>query len=75
MKKIYINLAQRKNAMGWPIIALIWVSIFWGTTWLASKEGVKYMPAFQLAGVRQLIAGLAYLLFFVVKKEGQGLLI
>lgn len=69
MKKIYNNLVQRKNAMGWPIIALIWVSIFWGTTWIASKEGVKYMPAFQLAGVRQLIAGLAYLLFFMVKKE------
>ncbi|MGL6269850.1 MAG: hypothetical protein ACRC2O_18095, partial [Chitinophagaceae bacterium] len=28
------------------------VSIFWGTTWLASKKGVEHMPALQLAGIR-----------------------
>lgn len=69
MKRIYSKIQAQKASLGLPIIALIWVSIFWGTTWLASKEGVKYMPAFQLAGVRQLIAGLCYIAFFLWKKE------
>ncbi|TDD99895.1 drug/metabolite-transporting permease [Flavobacterium cellulosilyticum] len=51
-----------------PIIALCWVSFFWGTTWLASKEGVKHMPALQLAGIRQLIAGSLYVAYFIYKK-------
>lgn len=51
-----------------PIIALCWVSFFWGTTWLASKEGVKHMPALQLAAIRQFIAGILYISFFLFKK-------
>ena len=35
------------------LIALGLVSFFWGTTWIASREGVKYMPALQLASIRQ----------------------
>ena len=45
--------------------ALAVVCFLWGTTWLASKEGVRYMPAFQLAGMRQLLGGLAYVGYFV----------
>ncbi len=44
------------------------VCILWGTTWIASKEGVRRMPALQLAGIRQLIAGLIYVGFFLWKK-------
>lgn len=51
-----------------PILALCWVSFFWGTTWLASKEGVKHMPALQLAGIRQFIGGFLYVCFFLYKK-------
>jgi len=56
------------NSIGLPILALCWVSFFWGTTWLASKEGVKYMPALQLAGIRQFIGGILYVAFFLYKK-------
>src|SRR6185436_17628505 len=49
------------------VFALSLVCFLWGTTWLASKEGVKYMPALQLAGIRQLIAGLCYVIFFLIK--------
>lgn len=49
------------------ILAVAVVCFFWGTTWLASKRGVQYMPALQLAGIRQLIAGLLYLVFFFYK--------
>lgn len=60
--------SSKINAIGLPILALCWVSFFWGTTWLASKEGVKHMPALQLAGIRQLIGGFLYVCFFLYKK-------
>lgn len=50
------------------MLALCWISFFWGTTWLASKEGVKYMPALQLAAIRQFIGGGLYVSFFLFKK-------
>ena len=56
------------NAIGLPILALCWVSFFWGTTWIASKEGVKHMPALQLAAIRQFIGGFLYIAFFLWKK-------
>lgn len=62
-------LSKKANAIGLPIMALLWISFFWGTTWLASKEGVKHMPALQLAAIRQLLGGLCYVLFFLFKKE------
>jgi drug/metabolite transporter (DMT)-like permease len=49
------------------IVALILVCFFWGTTWLASKEGVSHMPALQLAGIRQFLGGLCYIIFFFAK--------
>jgi drug/metabolite transporter (DMT)-like permease len=50
------------------LLALSWVCFFWGTTWLASKEGVRHMPALQLAAIRQLIGGSLYIVFFLFKK-------
>jgi drug/metabolite transporter (DMT)-like permease len=44
------------------------VCFFWGTTWIASKEGVRHMPALQMAGLRQTIGGGVYILFFLFKK-------
>lgn len=66
--KIQNALSSKINAIGLPILALCWVSFFWGTTWLASKEGVKHMPALQLAGIRQLLGGVLYVGFFLFKK-------
>ncbi len=50
------------------MLALCWVSFFWGTTWIASKEGVKHMPALQLAAMRQFFGGFIYISFFLFKK-------
>jgi drug/metabolite transporter (DMT)-like permease len=52
-----------------PMIALVWISIAWGTTWIASKEGVRYMPAIQLVAIRQFLGATAFLLFFLIKRE------
>lgn len=57
------------EAIGLPILALCWVSFFWGTTWLASKEGVRHMPGLQLATIRQLLGGILYVGYFILKKE------
>ncbi|MBF4472745.1 EamA family transporter [Flavobacterium sp. HJJ] len=67
--KIKTAIKSRINAIGLPIFALCWVGFFWGTTWLASKEGVRHMPGLQLAAIRQFIAGFLYLCFFIFKKE------
>jgi drug/metabolite transporter (DMT)-like permease len=49
------------------LLALALVSFFWGTTWLASKRGVKYIPALQLSGMRHTIGGSLYVLYFFLK--------
>lgn len=49
------------------LVALGMVCFFWGTTWIASRQGVKHMPALQLAGIRQSIGGLLYVVFFLGK--------
>ena len=59
------NTATRTKAL----FALGWVSILWGTSWLASKKGVEHMPALQLAGIRQLIAGSIFVIFFLLRKQ------
>jgi drug/metabolite transporter (DMT)-like permease len=49
------------------LVALAAVCFLWGTTWLATKEGVRHMPALQLAGIRQSIGGLCYMIFFIIR--------
>jgi drug/metabolite transporter (DMT)-like permease len=49
------------------LFALAMVCFFWGTTWIASRQGVKYMPPLQLAGIRQTIGGLLYVIYFLGK--------
>lgn len=65
--KAYFN--SKIAVISLPILALCWVSFFWGTTWIASKEGVKHMPALQLVAIRQFLGGCLYLVFFIFKKE------
>lgn len=60
---------KTKTAVGLPFLALCWISFFWGTTWIASKEGVKHMPAMQLVVLRQFFGGILYLVYFIIKKE------
>jgi len=63
-------LAMRKRGTRTKaIFALVLVCFFWGTTWIASKEGVRHMPPLQMAGLRQLAGGLCYVLFFLIKGE------
>lgn len=59
---------HKKGTRSKAIFALALVCILWGTTWIASKEGVRHMPALQLAAIRQLIAGALYVGFFLYKK-------
>lgn len=59
---------RKKGTRAKALFALALVCILWGTTWIASKEGVKHMPALQLASIRQLIAGTLYVGFFLYKK-------
>jgi len=58
---------RKKGTRAKALFALALVCFLWGTTWLASKEGVKRMPALQLAGIRQLIGGTCYVIFFLIK--------
>ena len=58
---------HKRGRRGKALIALAIVCIFWGTTWIASKEGVKHMPPLQMAGIRQFFGGVLYVLFFMIK--------
>ena len=58
---------RARGQRGKALVALALVCFFWGTTWLASKEGVRYMPALQLAGIRQLLGGLCFIVFFLAR--------
>lgn len=68
IQKIKSGFQSKISSVGLPILALCWVSFFWGTTWIASKEGVKYMPALQLAAIRQFLGATLYLSYFLFKK-------
>lgn len=70
-----------KGVRAKAIFALSLVCFFWGTTWLASKIGVRDMPALQMAGIRQFLGGAVYMIYFMGKgralprgKEWRGVL-
>jgi drug/metabolite transporter (DMT)-like permease len=65
--KIKAFFQSKITAIGLPMLALCWVSFFWGTTWVVSKMGVKDIPGLQLAAIRQFIGGAIYILFFTIK--------
>ena len=48
-------------------LALFVVCIVWGVSWVGTKEAVRYMPPIQMVAVRQIIAGLAYVIFFMIR--------
>lgn len=49
--------------------ALAATSIIWGTTWVAMKFGVRNMPPLQLASIRQFIASVIFIMYFLLRKE------
>ncbi|WP_206513778.1 DMT family transporter [Pseudoflavitalea rhizosphaerae] len=55
---------KKKGTRSKALIALGLVCFLWGTTWIASRQGVLYMPALQLAGIRQLAGGILYIIYF-----------
>ena len=57
--------AKKFNAL----FALALVCFFWGTTWIASKQGVKHMPALQLVAIRQFFAGTVYISYFIITRH------
>ncbi len=56
---------RKKGTRTKAIFALVLVCFLWGTTWLASKEGVRRLPPFQMVSIRQTIAGLCYVIYFL----------
>ncbi len=60
---------HKKGVRAKAIFCLALVCLLWGTTWIGSKEAVRHMPPLQMAGMRQFLGGLCYVLFFVVKGE------
>jgi drug/metabolite transporter (DMT)-like permease len=51
-------------------IGLVLTSTIWGTTWVASKYGIKQgIFAFELSAIRNGLGGLALILFFLLKGQ------
>ena len=50
-------------------IALVLTSTVWGTSWVASKIGVQKVPGLEVASIRQFIAGVLMVSFFLIKGE------
>jgi len=50
-------------------LALLVVCIVWGVSWVGTKEAVKHMPPFQMVGIRQILAGLCYVGFFLIRGD------
>jgi drug/metabolite transporter (DMT)-like permease len=59
---------HKKGTRVKALFALAMVCFFWGTTWIASKKAVSYnLPPMQMAGLRQLLGGAVYVIFFLSK--------
>lgn len=54
-------------------LALSFVSITWGTTYLAIRVGVQHYPAFLFAGVRQFSAGIILMLLALISNKHKDL--
>ena len=50
-------------------IALTLTSLVWGTSWVASKIGIQKVPALEIAAVRQFIAGVILVSFFLIRGQ------
>lgn len=48
--------------------ALALVCLVWGVSWVGTKEAVRFMPPFQMVGIRQILAGSAYVFYFMLRR-------
>lgn len=60
-----MNLSSKHKAY----LALCATSFIWGSTWVASKIAVEKVPGLQISSIRQLTAGIVFILFFKLKGE------
>jgi drug/metabolite transporter (DMT)-like permease len=60
---------RKMNGKAKGYMALAVTCSVWGTTWVASKIGVKEIPALQMAYIRQFIAGICFVGFFMLYKK------
>ncbi|MBS1600172.1 MAG: EamA family transporter [Bacteroidetes bacterium] len=65
--QLKFSVIQQREKRIPALLALGIVSFLWGTTWVASRQGVRYMPPIQLAGIRQFLAGSIYVIYFLFK--------
>ncbi len=56
-----------KNNNTKAYIALVIVSFFWGTTYIAARIGVQHMPGLFMAGIRQFVSGALLVGFFLLR--------
>jgi drug/metabolite transporter (DMT)-like permease len=49
-------------------LALAAISFLWGTTWIASRQAVRDLPPLQLSAIRQLLAGIVFLIYFLIRR-------
>jgi drug/metabolite transporter (DMT)-like permease len=54
-----------KNPLFKAYLALAIVCFFWGTTYLAIRIGVQFVPGFMMAGIRNILAGLLTCSYFI----------
>jgi drug/metabolite transporter (DMT)-like permease len=52
----------------------VWIAFFilcmvWGTTYLAIKVGIQYIPPFTMSGLRNIISGIIFLIYTFLQKE------
>lgn len=61
--------SNKSDGKGRGYFALAITCLVWGTTWVASKVGVKEMPALQMASIRQFLGGICFVIFFMLYKK------
>lgn len=63
---------MQKENLSKAYLALAIVSVFWGTTYFALLIGVQSFPPFLFSGIRQLTAGILFILaLYLLKKIGK----
>jgi drug/metabolite transporter (DMT)-like permease len=62
---------HKKGKKAKAVFALALVCFFWGTTWIAAKEGVRNdrIHPLYMSAIRQLLGGLCFILFFISKGQ------
>lgn len=50
-------------------IALGITSVIWGTSWVASKIGIRWIPGLEIAAIRQFVAGTVLISYFLLRGE------